>query len=58
MSEGSLSAKPGADEKEHDIRLSSRDELAKDNDVLWMRNRVNHAVVRGKYYLLFGEVCL
>ncbi len=49
LCEGSLSAKSGADAQEHDRRLSSRDELAKDNDVQWMRNRVNHAVVRGKY---------
>ena len=49
MSGGSLSAKPGADVQEYDIRLSFRDELAKDNDVQWMRNRVNHTVVRGKY---------
>ena len=49
LCEGSLSAKSGADVQEYDIRLSSRGELAKDNDALWMRNRVNHAVVRGKY---------
>ncbi len=49
LCEGSLSAKSGADAQEHDIRLSSRGEFAKENDALWMRNRVNHAVVRGKY---------
>jgi hypothetical protein len=46
LCEGSLSAKSGADVQEHDIRLRSRGELAKDNDAQWMRIRVNHAVVR------------
>jgi hypothetical protein len=58
VSGGSWSAKPGAHVQECDRRLSSRDELANDNDVQWERNRVNHRVVRGKLISLSGEICL
>jgi len=57
-SEGSRRAKPGADVQEGDIRPSSRDEAANDAEIPWMRNRVNHTVVRGKCTFLFGEICL
>ena len=59
------STKPGAHVQEYDneretrsVLPSSRGELANDNDAPWVRDRVNHRVVRGKYTFLFGEVCL
>ena len=57
MSGGSRSAKPGAHVQECDRRPSPGDESANDDDVPWVRDRVNRRVVRGKCITLFGEIC-
>ena len=51
-------AKLGAHVQECGRRPRSRDESANDDEVPWVRIRVNHRVVRGKLIALFGEVCL
>ena len=56
-SEGSLSAKRGADEQESDRRLSSRVEQAQDCDGRNPRCTVNPAVVSRQFMLLSGEIC-
>jgi len=58
LSGGSPSAKPGAHAQECDRRPSPGGESANDDDAPWVWDRVNHRVVRGKFVVLFGEICL